>query len=308
LVNFTIYPSANLDVYFLSAQVSVRDNVPPAVLGCPLAPAPCVTTFLDVLTEWDRRDDKLEPRTGYYLGLTTSAGLAQTDVVRPFLRVVPEVRGYLSFGEARRVTVAGKLRLGTLIAAENSTPALLRFFSGGSSMRGFNQRRLSPLVAVPVNDPDHDGELLYQQSPNPKWPSTGPETLPVGGNSLFEASLEVRWNVWGDLVLALFNDWGLVTAQPLGPSVDFKRFLYTAVGLGARYRTPLGPIRLDVAYRLPFVGGPQEVDSGSVREFRNDPGCFFGLDKPSTFSSTPLDYSGAPDSPCTLQISIGEAF
>lgn len=308
LVNLTVFPSANLDVYFLSAKVSVRDNVPPAVLGCPLAPEACVTTFLDVLVEWDKRDNKLEPRDGYYAGVTFDGGLARTDVVRPFLKVVPELRGYLSFGEEKRVTLAGKVRLGTLIAAEDNTPALLRFFSGGSYMRGFNQRRLSPLVAVPVNDPDNDGQLLYQQSPNPNRPLTGPETLPIGGNSLLEASFEVRWNVWGDLVLSVFNDWGLVTSKPLGGAVDFARFLYTAVGLGVRYRTPLGPIRLDVAYRLPFLGGPQEVDSGNVKTFRNDPGCFFGLDKPSSFSATPLDSSGSPDSTCALHISIGEAF
>jgi translocation and assembly module TamA len=200
------------------------------------------------------------------------------------------------------------VRLGTLVAAEDATPALLRFFSGGSYMRGFNQRRLSPLVAVPVNDPDHDGQLLYDQSPNPDRPLTGPETLPVGGNSLLEASFEVRWNVWGDLVLSVFNDWGLVSSKPLGPAVDFAASLYTAVGLGVRYRTPLGPIRLDVAYRLPFPGGPQEVDAGSVKTFRNDPGCFLGIDKPSAFSSTPLRYAGSPDSPCALHISIGEAF
>jgi translocation and assembly module TamA len=308
LVDVSISPTANLDVYFLSTRVSVRDNVPPAVLGCPLAPAPCITSFLDLLMEWDRRDNKLEPREGTYVGLTTTGGLAQTDTLRPFIKVVPEVRGYLSFGEEKRLTLAGKVRLGTLVAAEDATPALLRFFSGGSYMRGFSQRRLSPLVAVPVNDPDNAGQLLYEQSPNPNRTLTGPETLPIGGNSLFEASFEVRWNVWRELVLSVFNDWGLVTSRPLGPAVDFARFLYAAVGLGVRYRTPLGPLRLDIAYRLPFIGGAQEVDVGNVRAFRNDPGCFFGLDRPSTFSATALPYAGSPDSTCSLHISIGEAF
>lgn len=307
-VDLTVFPSANLSVYFLSTKVSVRDNVPPAVLGCPLAPAACVTGYLDLLVEFDRRDDKLEPHDGYYAALTTSGGLAQTDVVRGFLRLVPEVRGYKSFGEDKRTTLAGKLKLGTFVFGDDVTPALMRFYSGGSYMRGFNQRRLSPLVAVPVPDPDNDGHLLYEQSPNPTRTGTGPETLPVGGNALVEASFEVRWNVWGNLVLSVFNDWGLVTSQKLGPGVDFARFLYTAVGLGVRYRTPLGPIRLDVAYRLPWLGGAQEVDNTSVKTFRNDPGCFFGLGGASTFSATALDYGGAPDSVCALHISIGEAF
>lgn len=307
-VDLTVFPSLNLDVYFLSAKVSVRDNVPAAVLGCPLAPEACVTAFLDTLVEWDRRDDRLEPRSGGYLAVALTGGLARTDAVRPFIKAVPEARGYLSFGEEKRVTLAGKLRFGTLVASEDSTPALLRFFSGGSNMRGFAQRRLSPLVAVPVADPHHDGQLLYAQSPDPADRLVGPETLPVGGNSLFEAAVELRWNVWGQLVLSVFNDWGLVTSKPLGPGVDFARYLYTAVGLGLRYRTPLGPIRVDVAYRLPVPGGAQEVDATSVKAFRNEPGCFFGFDKPTTFAAAPLDYAGSPDSTCALQISIGEAF
>jgi translocation and assembly module TamA len=307
IINLTIFPSANLDVYFLSAKVSVRDNVPSAVLGCPLAPEPCVTTFLDLLVEWDRRDNKLEPHDGYYAALTTSGGLAKTDVLRPFLRLVPEVRGYVSFGESKRLTLAGKLRLGTFVGSDENTPALLRFFSGGSYMRGFYQRRLSPLVAVPVVDPDNPGQNLYDEVTTKSGKVVGPETLPLGGNSLIEASFEVRWNVWGDLVLSVFNDWGLVTSTPLLRGVDFAQHLYTAIGLGARYRTPIGPIRLDVAYRLP-LGGPQEVDTSSVKTFRNDPGCFFGLGASSVYQGVPMAYAGAPDSRCALHISIGEAF
>jgi len=307
ILNLTIFPSANLDLYFLSAQVTVRDNVPTAVLGCPLAPDPCVTSFLDVLVEWDKRDNKLEPHDGYYAALTTTGGVAQTDVVRPFLRVVPEVRGYVSFGEAKRLTLAAKLKLGTFVGDDENTPALLRFFSGGSYMRGFYQRRLSPLVAVPVSDPDHPGQDLYDVTTTKSGRVVGPDTLPVGGNSLVEASFEVRWNVWGDLVLSVFNDWGLVTAKPLLRGVDFAQYLYAAIGLGARYRTPIGPIRLDVAYRLP-LGGPQQVDPGSVKTFRNDPGCFFGLGASSVYQSTPMSFAGAPDSRCALHISIGEAF
>ncbi|MEW5740665.1 MAG: BamA/TamA family outer membrane protein [Myxococcota bacterium] len=306
ILNLTLLTTANLSLYFLTTKVSVRDNVKPEVLGCPLYPQACVTTFLDVLLEWDRRDDKLEPHDGYYAALTTSGGLARTDVVRPFLRIVPEVRGYVSFGEARRLTLAGKVRFGFFVGEDPNTPALLRFFSGGSYMRGFNQRRLSPMVAVPVADPDHPGQDLYDVTTAQGGRQVGPETLPVGGNSLIEASFEVRWNVWGNLVLSVFNDWGLVTSKPLLRGVDFGQYLYTAVGLGVRYRTPIGPIRLDVGYRLP-LGGPQEVDTSSgVKTFRNDPGCLFWPN--SEYHPTPMDYAGAPDGRCAFHLSIGEAF
>lgn len=304
LLNLSVVTTANLSLYFLTTKVSVRDNVKPEVLGCPLYPEACVTTFLDVLVEWDERDDKLEPRAGYYAALTTSGGLARTDVVRPFLRLVPEVRGYVSFGEERRLTLAAKLRLGSFVGADLNTPALLRFFSGGSYMRGFNQRRLSPLVAVPVGDPDNPGTDLDDVKVTASGRTVGPETLPVGGNSLIEASFELRWNVWGNLVLSLFNDWGLVTAEPIFRA-DLPKYLYTAIGAGLRYRTPIGPIRLDVGYRLP-LGAPQQVDASGVKTFRNDPGCLFW--PASEYHPTPMDYAGAPDGRCAFHLSIGEAF
>jgi translocation and assembly module TamA len=306
ILNLSVVTTANLSLYFLTTKVSVRDNVKPEVLGCPLFPQACVTSFLDVLLEWDKRDDRLEPHDGFYAALTTSGGFARTDVVRPFLRLVPEVRGYLGFGEAKRLTVAAKLRLGTFVGEDPNTPALLRFFSGGSYMRGFNQRRLSPLVAVPVADPHHPGQELFDTTTIQGGRTAGPETLPVGGNSLVEASFELRWNAWGNLVLSVFNDWGLVTSRPLLRGADFGRFLYTAIGLGVRYRTPIGPLRLDFGYRLP-LGGPQEVDTSSgVKAFRNEPGCLFWPN--SEYHPTPMDFAGAPDGRCAFHLSIGEAF
>ena len=60
--------------------------------------------------------------------------------------------------------------------------------------------------------------------------------------------MEVRWAITEDWVVALFNDWGAVTVENLFAQQDFFATLYTAVGLGVRYRTPLGPIRVDLAF------------------------------------------------------------
>jgi translocation and assembly module TamA len=311
--DLSIFPSLNFDLYRLTEPVSIRDNVPAATLGCPALTA-CLISYLEVNAQFDRRDSRLEPKDGFMVELSVQGGLAQTTLIKPYLRIVPAVSGDVSFGKDKRVTLAGRLRLGTLISTDEKTPIVARFFSGGSNMRGFNSRRLSTQRPVPrFVDPDDPrcpagtdvtaaGCPLYADS----------ETLAVGGNGLIEASLELRWNVWGDLVLALFTDWGLVTTAPLGPKTNLGQKLYASVGLGVRYRTPLGPIRLDLGVRLPFIGGPLDIDMEEVdprTKFRSNPGCFFGtFAPPPTAQDTPMNYGGSPDGLCNVHLSIGEAF
>jgi translocation and assembly module TamA len=156
-------------------------------------------------------------------------------------------------------------------------------------MRGFNSRRLSPQIAVfpePSDDPDD--------------PPPAPVTVPVGGNSLFETSLEVRYRLTQSLVVASFWDTGYVGRDPLSLGGEaFQQRLYHAVGLGLRYLTVVGPIRLDIARRL-NVGAPLFV-SGAGYTYP-DAGSCFGL------GSKKSSYAGAPEGLCTFQLSIGEAF
>jgi outer membrane protein assembly factor BamA len=195
---------------------------------------------------------------------------------------------------------------------------VVRYFSGGSGMRGFQNRRLSPMRAVPTYDPVKVEDPRCAGEPNcPKiaqlnWAKG--KTLPVGGNGLLEASLEIRWAVTEDWVIALFNDWGAVTVENLFAQKDLFSTVYTAVGLGVRYRTPLGPIRVDLAFRLPMVGKSQVVDPGGTRAYQSAPGCFFGLgsglpvSNPYTYGPTPAPGAGMPDNLCSAHLSIGEAF
>ncbi|MBL9037280.1 MAG: BamA/TamA family outer membrane protein [Archangium sp.] len=299
--DLTVMPAVNVNVYLLNAPIGLASAAVSSAVGCPVLPAACVVAFLGTTIELDRRDSRLEAREGFYLALDVVGGLYQREVVTPFFKVTPEARGYLSLDAKKRFTLAGKLRVGTLVAPGNETPIVARYFSGGSLMRGFNQRRLSPLVVVPGRKIEN-GAVVDD-------PSNG-ATLPIGGSGLAELSLEARWNVWGDLVLAVFNDWGLVTEKPLGPETNMLNDLFSAVGIGARYRTPLGPIRLDFAFRLPMLGGPRTpAQSGAVPvSYVSNGGCF-GLGNPTpTPSVMTASYSGAPEDRCSFHLSIGEAF
>ncbi len=306
-VDFSLVPSLNFDVYQLSSELTPGTaSAPTAAIGCPTRPRLCLIAFADVVAEWDRRDNRLEPREGFYLALDVQVGVSQTLHVTPFARVQPEARGYFSFGENQRFTLAGKVKAGTLLARDNETPIIARFFSGGSGMRGFNIRRLSPMEATAVLDaqkqPIPSGDAFYLG-----------QALPIGGSGLFETSVELRWNAAEVLSVAVFSDGGLVSWQPLftrGSSFDAFTL---AVGLGLRLHTPVGPVRIDVAYRLPGVGLPLSVQQPSTpvvgaqgpRDLYvpANGGCFFN----AGYSGNP-QYAGSPENLCAWHLSIGEAF
>jgi translocation and assembly module TamA len=173
---------------------------------------------------------------------------------------------------------------------------VIRFYGGGAnSMRGFSERRLSPLLEAPV--------------PGVAPTATGmapTETVPIGGNGMFMGSFEARYSVLQNVRVATFVDVGQVTTGLFGVG-DLPGVLW-AVGVGLRYLTPIGPVRLDLARRLPFGTLPalyiSDPATGTISPPPNpyavDESCFgFFGSHPTTVVS---------DGACTLQISIGEAF
>jgi len=101
----------------------------------------------------------------------------------------------------------------------DTVPFNVRLFAGGpGSVRGFALNRLGPLDA---------------------------KKNPVGGNSLIEGSVELRFPIVGDLGGAVFVDFGNVFRPALTYQLADLRY---AVGPGIRYNTPIGPVRLDVGF------------------------------------------------------------
>jgi translocation and assembly module TamA len=199
---------------------------------------------------------------------------------------MPDLRFFHSFGEARRLTVAARVRLGTLIplGSNKVSSIVTRFFSGGASMRGFNGQRLSP-----------------------QTPISADETAPIGGNGLFETSLEVRYRVTENFALATFWDTGAVTAQRFDLGAITNN-LYHAVGVGMRYLSVVGPVRLDLARRL-NIGPPLLIVPSPGIEFLQPTSSCFGIgggERPEDPPAAP--YAGQPEGLCAFHISIGEAF
>jgi outer membrane protein insertion porin family/translocation and assembly module TamA len=87
--------------------------------------------------------------------------------------------------------------------------------------------------------------------------------LPLGGFSLWEASVELRFPLLGPLRGALFVDAGDVSPYQL--SVRWDR-PHLSPGLGLRYATPIGPVRFDVGYRVPGLQAPASADESNPDE------------------------------------------
>jgi outer membrane translocation and assembly module TamA len=107
--------------------------------------------------------------------------------------------------------------------------------------------------------------------------------VPIGGLTLWELSAELRFPVIHPLLGVVFCD-----AADVAPGeVEFRPdHPHLSCGLGARYDTPIGPVRLDMAVRIP---GMQVLDSDFPAREEGDPGTLFGA-------------------PINLSFGIGEAF
>ncbi|HVX94373.1 MAG TPA: BamA/TamA family outer membrane protein [Polyangia bacterium] len=293
--SLTLGPSYHLEGEYLNGATPGTAFSAPLTLGCHTTGNSCFVwlSYVEAAITWDRRDDPLEPHNGFYLGLSVQQGGGPLGGTFNYTRVVPEARAFLSFAESA-VTLAARARVGELYTSSGNpedSAVDTRFYAGGAfSMRGFNERRLSPL-------------LLTTVPATPSNPNPAQFTLPIGGNGLVDSSFEVRWRVTTNFVLAAFVDVGQVTSDVI--TVADLAHLQYSVGLGARYLTPIGPIRVDFGRRL-LVGQPVPLfvvnAAGQITQqpYAVNESCF-GLGGSGV--PTPV-----PDGLCALHVSIGEAF
>ena len=173
----------------------------------------------------DRRDNALDPKTGIYADATITPflGLAGTS---DGAQITLDLRAYRS---SAAVTFAGRAQLGALFGPSLETsPAFYRFFSGGGgTVRGQDFQSLGI---------DTGGAL-------------------IGGRSSLVLSGEVRADLNEDFQIVGFVDWGYVGSESFP---DFSGESHAGAGLGVRYKTGIGPIRLDVA--TPVSGDTEASD------------------------------------------------
>lgn len=172
---------------------------------------------LPLSAEFDYRDDKMDAKDGYYFKANAMPFLALSGAANG-IRSTLDVRGYKTFGSARPVTLALRGLFGSVYGPELSqAPADYLFYSGGGgTVRGQEYQSLG----VPV----------------------GAEQ--TGGRSFAGLAAELRVGVTDKIGIVGFADAGYIGEEEF---FDGSGEWHSGAGLGLRYATPIGPIRLDVA-------------------------------------------------------------
>jgi outer membrane protein insertion porin family len=179
----------------------------------------------------DKRDDPTDAHRGIYTTLDLSYAPAALGSQTQFARGLFRNSTYKLFG--RDLVFARSTQLGAIIrtGGRNSIPLAERIYSGGStSLRSF---------------PDFEA--------GPRDPVSG---FALGGNALFTNTFELRFPLIGDnLGGVLFHDAGNVYSSWSDFSFRFRQrnlqdfnYMIQSVGFGIRYRTPIGPVRLDLSF------------------------------------------------------------
>jgi outer membrane protein assembly factor BamA len=246
-----------------------------------------------------RTNFPLDPSRGSAISaeITTSSSAIGSSSFSEFTRLIGDVAGYQPF---RNVVLAGRIRVGTVFAprlalgggASNFVPPEQRFYAGGpNDVRGYNRNLLGPLVYVV-----RESALDSVPGGGVAVPEDSVQVAATGGNSLLVANLELRFPspVFRErLRLAAFVDGGSVW-QRGGAGPGSRIAFRVTPGVGVRFITPLGPVRVDAAYNgSPLIPGPlyQVTASGELVRIQDE------------YRRTRLTGRGI-----AIQFSVGQAF
>jgi translocation and assembly module TamA len=163
---------------------------------------------------YDGSDDLLNPTRGYRLAGRISPEVSLQGGAFGYVKMQVDGSYYLPVGA--RTVLASRIRLGSIIgaSAERIAPTRRFYAGGGGSVRGYGYQKIGPV--------DVNGD-------------------PAGGRSLAEFSIEARFR-FGDFGVVPFLDGGNLYSAKLP---TFRDLRYGA-GIGVRYYTSFGPIRVDV--------------------------------------------------------------
>ncbi len=175
---------------------------------------------------YDGSDDLLNPSRGFRLGGRVSPEFSLQGAPFGYGRVQVDGSAYQPIRSG--LVLAERIRLGSIVGASRDRIAPSRRFyaGGGASVRGYGYQAIGP------RDVNND---------------------PIGGRSLAEFSIEARVKTFGNFGIVPFLDGGTIYTSALPRLSDFQY----GTGIGVRYYSNFGPIRLDVGTPL----NPQPGDS-----------------------------------------------
>lgn len=176
---------------------------------------------------FDTTDSLLDPTQGFRLSAKLSPEASLGSGTQIYGRGLLEGTAYFQVDDG--IIIAGRTRVGSIAGADREliAPSRRYYAGGGGSVRGFGYQELGPKDI---------------------------EDRPIGGRSLVEAAAEVRYR-FGDYGIVGFVDAGQVYTSST-PGFDNLRY---GVGIGGRFYTNFGPLRVDVATPINRQPGESRV-------------------------------------------------
>lgn len=167
---------------------------------------------------YDTRNVELNPTEGFYLSTTGTPFLGLDDTESGF-RLISDARAYVGLGADDKYVLAGRAQIGSVWgpSLEDTVPDYLFYSGGGGTVRG------QPYQSLGVTA--DNGEF-------------------TGGQSFAALSAEIRATVRKNISLVGFYDAGFITEES-GFAGDSD--WHAGAGIGLRYNTGIGPIRVDLA-------------------------------------------------------------
>ena len=168
---------------------------------------------------YDGRDSKLNPKYGFYFAGAMEYGLPYAEDASSYLKYTLEGRAIYTFGDFTLATVA---KAGIVDETQNYVPESKLFFGGGAySNRAYGYKRMGVILS-----PTRYGI--------------------EGAYTMANLTVEADYPLVGDLYSAVFTDNTMLTIN----SYDFTGPIITSAGVGIRYMTPIGPIKVDMAANI----------------------------------------------------------
>ncbi len=201
-------------------------------------------------------DEPNLPHKGFVLNATTALALGEGSIESPdgpaqsvkpnYVRVDLDTKTYLPL--STHTVFALNLRLGHIFPIGDLSnwyvPLFDRNYLGGTgSLRGFFQDAILPV--------DTEGWPSGQANPGSGYEFLSDTRTSLGGNSMLLARLELRFLLSQDLAFAPFTDFGQLALDTRSFRLDS---MSVSTGVGLRYRSPIGPLAVDLGYQL-YDGG-----------------------------------------------------
>ncbi|MBF0134177.1 MAG: BamA/TamA family outer membrane protein [Magnetococcales bacterium] len=180
------------------------------------------TTAIPLGLKLDRSDDLLDPGQGWRWNSEVKPVFTLSSAGDPYVRFANRGSVYRTLSAVPRVVLAARGEADTVWGTTHDNLAADQrlYAGGGGTLRGVGYQLAGPL------DQEHK---------------------PIGGRSLLALGTEVRWRAWENVGLVGFVD-GARSYE--GEVPDLSEGMLFGAGVGGRYVTPIGPIRMDVGFPL----------------------------------------------------------